>query len=112
MIGLLKKYAILVIASIIIARLLTVSIMTIWPDLLTTKLPNGSTHTLGTGFLETGIDFLINIVFIFLLTKEMKNEKLLSVPVLILTLFSSLIGVLFFFLMLADKKIKYKQFGS
>jgi uncharacterized protein YqhQ len=110
--GLLKKYAILVIASIIIARLLTVSIMTIWPDLLTTKLPNGGIHTLSTNFLETGIDFLINIGFIFLLAKEMKNEKIYSVPVLILTFFSSMIGVLFFFLILAENKLKYKQLDS
>lgn len=112
MIGLLKKYAILIIASIIIARLLTVIIMTIKPDLLTTKLPNGGTHTLGTGILETGIEYVINIIFIFLLHKEMKKEKVLSVPVLIVTFFSSLIGVLFFFLMLAENNLKCKQLDS
>lgn len=109
MIGLLKKYAILVIASIIIARLITITILTIWPDLLITKLPNGGTQTLGNGFLETGIEFVVNIIFVILLIKEMKKEKISSYPVLILTFFSSVIGVLFFFLILADHKLKYKH---
>ena len=109
MIRLLKKYTILVIASIIISRILTATILTIWPDLLTTKMPNGGTHSFGSGFLETGIEYLINIIFVFLLAKEMKNEKILSVSVLILTFFSSSIGVLFFFLILADNKLNYQQ---
>ncbi|NLL27805.1 MAG: hypothetical protein GX259_03325 [Bacteroidales bacterium] len=107
-----KKYTILIIASIIIVKLLVITIITIWPDLLTTKLPNGGILTLSTGVLEAGIEFVINVVFIFLLTKEMKKEKILSIPILVMTFFSNLIGVLFFFLILAENKLKYKKLDS
>lgn len=97
------------IASIVITELITFAILTIWPDLLTTKLPDGAIQTFGNGFLEGGIKSVINIIFVFLLAKDMKNEKILSLPVLVVTFFSNLIGVLFFFLILAYNKLKYKQ---
>ena len=105
----LVKYSIILVVAKIIASLLTVSIMTIWPLLLTTETPNRGTFTLGTGFLETGIEYLINLVIIYLLVKEMEKEDFFSLPILILTFFSNWIGILFFFLAFAYKSINYKQ---
>lgn len=109
MTGFIKKYSILIIASIIIVRWLTATIITIWPDLLTINISEGVTRKIGSAYLERGIEYLINIVFVFLFYLEMKKEKVKSIPILILTFFSSLIGVLFLFLTLANEKFNKKQ---
>jgi hypothetical protein len=82
-----KKYSILLISALILSNVLTGVIMMIWPDLLTRQLPNGGFSTLGTGFLTSGLEYLINIVFVVLLHKEMKKENIKSIPVLVLTFF-------------------------
>ncbi len=109
---LIKKYTILVVASIVFVRLLTATIMTIWPDLLTTKISETLTHKISTGYLESGIAYLINIVFVFLLYKEMEKEKVQSIPILVLTFFSSLLGVIFFLLTIAYDKFTNKQINQ
>jgi len=105
---LLKKYTILVVASIVIIRLATAIIITIWPDLLTIKISDIETHKLGTVFIERGIEYFINIILIILIYLEMKNIKVYSYPVLILTFFSNLLGVIFFFLIMAYQRINIK----
>jgi phosphoglycerol transferase MdoB-like AlkP superfamily enzyme len=103
---LIKKYTVLVISAMILSRLLTVIILTIWPNLLTIELLSGEKLTLGNRYLTSALDFLINIVFIILLAKEMNEERIKSIPILILTFFSSLLGVIFFFFISAYKKIE------
>lgn len=109
MILLFKKYAILVVSSIIIVRLITVSILTIWPDLLSMKMPDEGVRTFGIAFLETGVEYIINIIFVILLSKDMKRENIFSLPILILTFVSNILGVIFFFLILANNKLIQKQ---
>lgn len=106
---LIKKYTIFVVASIVTVRLLTAIIVTIWPDLLTTKISDSETNTLGTVFIDKGIEYLINIVFVFLIYKEMKNENTQSFPILVLTFFSNLLGVIFFLLVTAYYKLNINQ---
>jgi hypothetical protein len=100
--GLIKKYVILLIIAIILARLSTIILLVIFPNLLTTELPNGGTSTLGSAFLERGIEYLLNIVFIVLLSKEMKKLKFKSHLILITTFLSSFLGVIFFLFIAAD----------
>ena len=102
---LIKKYSILLISAILLSYLLTGIILTIWPNLLTTELPDGGTSTLGNGYLTSGLDYLINIVFIILLSKEMNKENIKSIPVLILTFFSSLFRVMFFLFIATSHKM-------
>ena len=102
---LIKKYSILLISAIILSHLLTGIILTVWPNLLTTELPGGGTSTLGNGYLISALDYLINVVFIILLTKEMNKENIKSIPLLILTFFSSLLGVIFFLFIVAQQKL-------
>ena len=102
---LIKKYSILLISAIVISHLLAGIILTIWPNFLTTELPEGGTSTLGNGYLTSGLDYLINIVFIILLSSEMKKERIKAIPILILTFFSSLLGVIFFLFIAAYKKM-------
>ncbi|MEI7596507.1 MAG: hypothetical protein WCK02_12220 [Bacteroidota bacterium] len=102
---LIKKYTILIVASILIVRLLTAVIMTIWPDLLTTKVSDIETHKLGTAYLESGIEYMVNVFFIILIYIEMKSLKIYSFPILILTFFSNLLGIIFFFFIIAYNSI-------
>jgi len=100
---LIKKYAILVILAFIVSKLGLAIIMTVWPDLMTVKVSDVETLTYGTAYLEYGITYLINILFIVFLYKEMKKLDFKSLPVLIVTFFSNLIGVLFFLIISAHK---------
>jgi hypothetical protein len=109
---LIKKYSILLVSAIILSHLLTGIILTIWPNLLTTELPGGGTSSIGNGFLTSGLDYLINIVFIILLTKEMSKERIKSIPILILTFFSSLLGVIFFLFIAAYQKMDFIKTNS
>jgi hypothetical protein len=106
------KYSVLVVSSIVVARLLSATILTIWPDLLTINISEGVSRKLGEGYLETGISYSLNIIIIFLLSKDMKKENIKSVPILIMTFFSSLVGIIFFFLTLANNKLNSRQIDS
>jgi len=109
MIRLIKKYTILLAALIILVRLLTVLILTIFPDLLTTQISKGVTTTIGAGYLERGIEYLFNIALIIVLNKDMKKENIDAIPILILTFFSNLTGILFFFLIITSKTLSNKK---
>lgn len=51
------------------------------------------------------IVYLLNIVLIYFLYNDMKKEKILNIPILILTFFDSVLGVIFFFVLIAYKKL-------
>lgn len=99
------KYSILVVSSIIVARLLTTTILTYWPDLLTIYISEGATRKPGSRFLESGISYLLNVIILIILSKDMRKENYKSIPILIMTFFSSLVGITFFFLTLAYKNL-------
>lgn len=109
MVKLFIKYIILMIVSKILIAIGATAILAFWPFLLTTTLADGSIHSIGTGFLTSGINFLFNSIFVLLLIFEMKKLKIRSIPILILTLFSSLMGIAFFFLILGHKMLNQKQ---
>ena len=109
MVKLLIKYIILLIISKILIAIGATTILAFWPFLLTTILSDGSIHSIGTVFLTSGIDFLFNSIFVLLLIFDMKKLQIWSIPILILTLFSSLMGIAFFFLILSHKMLNQKQ---
>jgi uncharacterized BrkB/YihY/UPF0761 family membrane protein len=106
---LIKKYVIIVVVTIVGVRLLSATLMTFWPDLLTTQLPNVGNSTLGTGALSNGIAYVFNIIIIFLLYNDMKKGKTVNIPILILTFFSSFLGIIFFFLTTAYNELIIKK---
>ncbi|MCK4662931.1 MAG: hypothetical protein KAT68_08705 [Bacteroidales bacterium] len=110
--NLIKKYAILLIIGIVLSHLITAIILTIWPNLLTTEYPDGHTLKLGSDYLTVAFEYSINIVFIILIAKDMKRENLKSIPILILTFFYSLLGVIFFLVIIATKKINLIKTNS
>ena len=103
--GLIKKYATLLIIGLLASRVLTAIILLAFPNLLTSELPDGGTSTLGSGYLSRGFEYLINIGFIFLLSKDMRKEQMKSNLILIMTFFSSFMGVLLFLLSVASNKL-------
>lgn len=109
---LIKKYATLLIIVLIISRILTAIILLAIPNLLISGLPDGGTSTLGSGYLSGGIEYLINIGVIILLSKDMKKEQIKSNLILIMTFFSSFIGVLLFLLSVAHNKYNQIEIGT
>lgn len=101
----LKKYTILVILTFIIISLINKIVTLIWPDFVMVLRNGNITQTYGPSLLEKGIEHLFNIVFFFLLYFEMKKGNIKSVPVLILTLFSNILGVIFFLFITVDHQI-------
>lgn len=107
--ALIKKYSILVIASIVTTKLLTSFILFLCPNLLTTQTVDGATQTYSSGFLEFGIEYIINIIFVFLLYHDMKKMKFISIPILTLSFFSSIIGIIFFLFINAYENLTTKN---
>lgn len=103
------KYSVLVVTSIVVARVLTAAIMAFWPNLLTTNISEGVSRKLGAGNLEIGISYLLNLIIVFLLSQDMKKEDIKSIPILFMTFFSSQVGIIFFFLVLVYNKLTSKQ---
>jgi len=102
---LLKKYLIIAIITMVTVKLFTAIIMSIWPDLLTMQLDNGDKNSLGIEYLSRGIEYLFNSIIIVLLYKDMKREKVVNIPILILTFFFNVLGIIFFFLTISYNKL-------
>jgi len=106
---LIKKYTILLVVIIVLARSLTATLLVIFPDLLTIKVSENVTRTIESDFITRGIEYIFNIILILLLYKEMKKYNILIIPILILTFFSNIVGVISFFLVMSYKTLNYKK---
>lgn len=101
---LIKKYATLLIIELFLSRVLAAIVLLVIPNLLTSELLDGGTSTLSSSYLSGGFQYLINIGFIILMSKDLKKEGINSNLILIMTFFSSFIGVLFLLLSVAYKE--------
>jgi hypothetical protein len=101
---LIKKYVILHIVTKILTYLIPIILLTIFPKLLTTDLPDGGSSSFGIGYLETIMRYLLNIIIIAFIYRDMEKLNLKSLAVLILTFFSSLTGTIFFLFLLFEKQ--------
>lgn len=99
------NYALLVISTLVLSSLLTKGVLLIWPDLLTSQMSDGFTSFIRLWTLEWGITFLLNIIIVYELSSDMKKENLKSIPILVMTLFSSVAGVILFLLAVSNTKI-------
>lgn len=99
------NYALLVISTLVLSHLLTKGVLLIWPDLLTSPISDGSTYFIRLWTLEWGITFLLNIIIVYELSSDMKKENFKSIPILVITLFSSAAGVILFLLAVSNNKI-------
>lgn len=103
------KYLVLVISSIIVADLISITFLSLRPDLQTINVSERVLKILGSGIIDIGIKYLLNIVIIFILSKDLKKLNIKSHLILIITFFSSIVGIIFFFLTIANIKLNSKN---
>jgi|GEM_PF-2295046 len=106
------KYSVLVISSIVLADLLSLAILSLIPDFQTINFSESVSKILGSGIMYEGIKYLFNIIIIFILAKDMKNLNLKSNLILIMTFFSSIVGILFFLLAIANIKLNSNNINT
>ena len=109
MIRLIKKYVIIGVIAFLSVRFLAVIILIKWPNLMSTQQPDGSIRTLDSEYLIRVIEYLFNLIIIYLLYVDMKREKVKNVPILILTFFFNLLGIIFFFLSIINNKFNNNE---
>jgi len=97
------KFSIILIVTKFLTAIIPIILLLIFPDLLTTELPNGGSSSLGIGYLESGVRYFFNIAIAFLVFKEMKSPDLKTTLLFILTLLSSLTGIIFFLFISFEK---------
>jgi flagellar biosynthesis protein FlhB len=102
----------LVISSIVLADLLSITFLSLIPDFQTINISDSVSKILGSGIIYEGIKYLLNIIIIFILAKDMKNLNLKSNLILIMTFFSSIVGILFFLLTIANIKLNSKNINT
>ena len=93
-----KKYFILLAFSYVVIRILVELIMAIDPDLLTFEHSSNSTTYYSDDFLVYGLTLLTNIIFAILVYYDLKARSIKSIPILFLTVCSSLFGIILFLL--------------
>lgn len=103
------KYSVLVIVTVLIARLVTFLIMIRFPMILTEINPDGSTTTLSLGLIERGLEYIMNIAVVILMKKDLDRQNLKSPLILVMTFFFNFIGVIFFLLFSLQNKLTSKK---
>ncbi|WP_412464432.1 hypothetical protein [Flavobacterium mekongense] len=104
-----KKYILIEIAVRILAVFIPTILLSIFPDLLTFGSSGNGQTIYGVGYLQTGLEYFFNICVALFLIFDMKKISMLSISILILTLFSSVLGIIIF-LICAFEKTKILQY--
>lgn len=94
-----KKYFFWLAGLFLLNRLIAIAVIYFFPDILTIYTGAGTISTISPGPLVYVVEFITNLIIIYLLYKDMKQINQLSVPVLILTFFCAEAGVLLFLIL-------------
>jgi len=89
-----KKYFIFFVGSYIGIRIFTRALLLIFPDLLPFENPDSSITSYSDDYLIFLIGYIVNILFIINIKNDLKYYGIKSVPILIVTFFSSYVGVI------------------
>jgi hypothetical protein len=108
-IGLVKKYALILMFSEIVVRILTLLTTSLVSRLITPSNFQRTTFFIGTILAKEGINYSANLIILILLLLDMKKLKLVSIPILLLTFFSSWVGIIVFFLVFAYSRFIDKK---
>lgn len=106
---LIVKYSKILTAIYVFSYLSSEIIAYVFPNLLSYETANGQNLNIGIGYLRTGIRYLLNVLLVFVIAKEMKCLNLKSSILLILTFFSNITGVAFFLFLAFDQKTYLKN---
>jgi len=99
------KYSLVIILSAVGARIVGLLIDNFWPQLSTDVNDDGSVTTYSIGYLATIVGYFFNTLVVILIEKDLRKQNLQSAPVLIVTLLSSFVGVIFFLLISLQNKL-------
>lgn len=108
---LIKKYGLFFILIKVLIYLLPQLALSLYPDILTFYPTDGGSQTFGIGYLELGFRYFFNLVLTIILYADMKKLQIKSRVLLLATLFSSLVGIIFF-LLLAFEKLNITNFKN
>jgi hypothetical protein len=98
------KYSLLVILSIVFSVIISAVTLKIYPNLLRFQRDDNLIVTLDSHYLRYLVQFIFNAIIVGLMYFDMKEKKITSFPVLILTLLSIKSGIIFYILLLMFKK--------
>ena len=95
-----KKYFILLVSFYLGIRILAVILFNIYPDILTFDISEGVSRSFSKNYLIKLLTYLTNIVFVVLIFNDLKKVNIKSFALLVVTFFSNIVGVLFYFILL------------
>jgi len=95
-----KKYFYLLAGLYIVTHVLAAIVLLIFPDLLTIHYSKLSTRLISANYLIVLFEYITNLIVVYQINKDMKQTGQKSVPVLIITFFSTIAGVLFYLILL------------
>jgi hypothetical protein len=104
-----KKYFLLLAGSSICIWIFIRVLLLIFPNLLSFENPDNSVITYSDLFIEFFINYIVNILFIMLIRNDLMSHGLKSKPILIVTFFSSLSGVILYLIVLFKADIETRQ---
>ncbi len=101
-----KKYFLLLIGGYLSIALLTALIMMYFPEVLSYQVSESTYGSLSKDHLFRILEYLLSILFVFFIQKELRQFGVKSVPILIVTFLSIKTGVILFLILLfyADYK--------
>ena len=95
-----KKYFFLLAGFYLGIRILVAILFVIFPNILTFDISPNGTRSFSEDYLVAFFTYLTNIVFVISIKNDLEKVNIKSIPVLIVTFFSNIIGVLFCFILL------------
>jgi|GEM_PF-1120404 len=96
----LKKYFFLLAGFNVGIRTIVVILLFQYPRLLTIQYDEFASRTLSTNLLLYFIELLSNLIFIYLINKDLKQIHQTSIPLLIVTFFSGMTGIILYLIVL------------
>jgi hypothetical protein len=90
-----KKYFFLLAGFYLGTRIIVAILFVIFPNILTFDISQNVTRSFSQDYLVALFTYLTNIVFVISIKNDLEKISIKSIPVMIVTLFSNIVGVLF-----------------
>lgn len=109
-----KKYFLLLIGAYVAVRIMAFILIFMYPDILVRHLSDSSTMVYSPGDLILLIEYFSYLVIAIIMNRDMKEKGLFSIPILLLTFFSGVYGIVFYLIMVFAKtsfntQVKYEN---
>ena len=101
------KYIFIIAAQFVLAIFFAAILDIIWPTTSTIEIDK-IIFSISTNIYYVFINLIINIFVVILIAKDLGKIKIKSVPILVLTIFSSFVGIIFFYIVFSFHYITEK----